>query len=667
MAEVGDIIREYQLEAFIGRGGMASVWKARHQLLDQVRAIKIMAEHLRDDPGFADRFRSEAVHMARLDHPNILGILEFFADRGRFCIVMPFVEGRSLELFLSLESPLENGRAIGMARSVLDALGYAHGRGLVHRDVKPSNILIDNGGKVLLSDFGIALAVGEERKTRVGSSIGTPQYMSPEQIFRPRLVDSRSDIYSFGCVLYEMLTGHTPFSYAEGESSQNVMFKHELEPVTPPSQWKPDLPSWLGQALLKALAKKPEERFSTCAEFAAALECPAPVRLVDTLPVRTPPPLPAPPPVPRASSAPQVRPVSPASQVPPPPAPLPAQPRPTVGPRRPAAPPGAKTPSKPAPAARSAWVVLTVAAAVLVTLTVVLVVLLRGKGEAPAPPSGGVTPAGLPQPPAGVPRTPGPTIGKPYTNSFGMVFLAIPPGTFTMGNEGQENEKPVHSVRLTALVWVQKTEVSVGQFRQFVQEAGYRTEAEKAGFAYQVQNDNWVRTDGLSWTRPGFEQTDECPVTCVTWNDAKAFATWLSKKEGRTYRLPTEAEWEYVARAGTADLWPFSGGEGGLTGYAWVRTNAEGRPHPIGRLLPNAWGLFDTLGNVWEWCADFYAESYSLVPPVDDPRGIAAGDKRTIRGGGWNDLPADAHPYTRWGIAPDCALNDTGFRLVLVP
>ena len=336
-------------------------------------------------------------------------------------------------------------------------------------------------------------------------------------------------------------------------------------------------------------------------------------------------------------------------------------------PRRPAEPPDGKTPRKSPPPARPAWIVLTVAVA-LVVVTVITVLLLRGMGEAPVSPSGGaVTPAGLPQPSAEAPRTPGPTIGKPYANSLGMVFLAIPPGTFTMGFEGQENEKPAHSVRLTALAWVQKTETTVGQFRRFVQETGYRTEAEKAGFAYQVQNDNWVRTDGLSWTRPGFEQTDDGPVTCVTWNDVKAFTAWLSKKEGRTYRLPTEAEWEYVARAGTSEPWPFSGGEGGLTGYGWIRTNAEGRPHPVGRLLPNAWGLYDTLGNVWEWCSDFYAENYAQVPPVDDPRGIAAGDKRTIRGGGWNDLPADAHPYTRWGIAPDCALTDTGFRLVLVP
>lgn len=205
------------------------------------------------------------------------------------------------------------------------------------------------------------------------------------------------------------------------------------------------------------------------------------------------------------------------------------------------------------------------------------------------------------------------------------------------------------------------------QFRQFALAAGYRSEAEVSGTGFASNGKDWVPTAGVSWQSPGFPQSGQDPVVCITWNDARAFCEWLSRKEGRVYRLPTEAEWEYACRTGAPTRWPFAGDESQLPSHAWYTANAQGRTHPVGSLKPNAWGLHDMLGNVWEWCGDFYTDVYPSDQAATDPAGPATGDRRAIRGGGWADGPSDLRPATRWGLPPTDPDNDTGFRVVLVP
>ena len=281
-------IRDYVFEEKIGEGGMGAVYRARHALLDKPVAIKILSDHLLTSPEFEERFLREARAQARLHHPNIVQVTDFFQENGKYYLVMVLVEGESLEQRLMRDKPLPIDEALRISADVLAALDYAHQRGLIHRDVKTSNILLDKEGRAYLADFGIVLMVGAERKTRTGSTIGTAFYMSPEQIRRPRTIDHRTDVYSFGCVLYEMLTGHTPFEKGDEEGDTDFVIKdgHVNRRPDPPRLKNRVLPAAVDGIVLKALNKNPDDRYSGCGEFARALA---------GLGVQVPPPPPDPP------------------------------------------------------------------------------------------------------------------------------------------------------------------------------------------------------------------------------------------------------------------------------------------------------------------------------------------------------------------------------------
>lgn len=268
-------IREYILEEKIGEGGMATVWRATHIHLEKSVAIKVMSQSLMADPSFGERFLREARAMAKLQHPNILSATDFFQEHGGFYLVMPYIDNGSLESRLTLaKGPLPVPEAIAIAQQILAALDYAHQKGVIHRDVKPSNILLDTEGRAYLADFGIALMLGESRKTRTGTSIGTPHYMSPEQIMRPKTMDHRADVYSFGCVLFEMLTGAAPFTAGDDEGDADLIIKNaHLQHAPPdPRNLNSKLPKPLEDILLKVLQKEPNARYQGCGEFARALE-----------------------------------------------------------------------------------------------------------------------------------------------------------------------------------------------------------------------------------------------------------------------------------------------------------------------------------------------------------------------------------------------------------
>ncbi|MBS1789077.1 MAG: serine/threonine protein kinase [Acidobacteria bacterium] len=272
--EAGNSVRDYVFESKIGQGGMGEVWSARHELLDRRVAIKVMAPHLMADPEFEARFIKEAQAQARLQHPSIIGATDFFREQGRYYLVMPLIEGRSLEEKLAASpGPLPVEDALRISADVLSALDYAHQRAVIHRDVKPSNILLDNEGHAYLTDFGIALMMGADRRTRAGVAVGTVHYMSPEQIRRPKSIDHRTDVYSFGCVLYEMLTGHPPFEAEDNEEDTDYVIKemHVHQLPKSPQEWNQFLPGVIGQVVLRALAKSPDERFVSCGEFLRAI------------------------------------------------------------------------------------------------------------------------------------------------------------------------------------------------------------------------------------------------------------------------------------------------------------------------------------------------------------------------------------------------------------
>ena len=256
----------YRVLGKLGGGGMANVYLAEDATLGRRVAIKMLHRRFVEDPKFVERFRREAKAAAGLNHPNIVGVYDWGQADDRNYIVMEYVEGETLKELIRREGRLGGRRAVEIALELLTGVGAAHARGVVHRDIKSQNILIDGEGRAKVTDFGIAQA-GDPGMTEVGSILGTAQYLAPEQA-RGEPVDERSDLYSVGVVLYEMLTGRVPF---RGDSAVTVALKHVNEPVPEPAQFVPRLPPSLNRIILKALAKDPRHRYASADEFSADL------------------------------------------------------------------------------------------------------------------------------------------------------------------------------------------------------------------------------------------------------------------------------------------------------------------------------------------------------------------------------------------------------------
>ncbi|MDH4317166.1 MAG: serine/threonine protein kinase [Desulfobulbaceae bacterium] len=258
----------YHIISPLGSGGMASVYKAYQGEVERYVALKVLPRHMAESPSFTSRFTNEAKMIARLEHPHILPIYDFGRAGDYTYLVMRYVKGGSLSNLLAQQSvlgPTTIGKIVSQVGSALD---YAHSHGVIHRDVKPANILLDQQGNCLLSDFGIAMVIeGSSELTHAGNIIGTPAYISPEQGLG-QVIDGRSDIYSLGVVLYQMVTGVLPYY---GETPIAVVIKHIHEPVPDPREHVPDLPDPICRVILKSLAKDRDERYDTGIELAAAL------------------------------------------------------------------------------------------------------------------------------------------------------------------------------------------------------------------------------------------------------------------------------------------------------------------------------------------------------------------------------------------------------------
>jgi len=296
---------------------------------------------------------------------------------------------------------------------------------------------------------------------------------------------------------------------------------------------------------------------------------------------------------------------------------------------------------------------------------------------------------------------------KSLTNSIGMTLKLIPAGEFDMGTSPEEMEKvlqvpdavrehcnwekPRHHVRITRPIYFGATEVTHGQFKRFVEAEGYRTEAERSGggLGWNAAKSTFEGSPAYSWRNPGFEQTDEHPVLNVSWNDAVAFCDWLSRTEKVVYRLPAEAEWEYACRAGNTSLYGSGNDPESLVnvGNLWDKTLMTKYPYflehfgnkapsyfkasdgyvytaPVGQFQPNAFGLYDMLGNVGEWCTDSFDADYYNQSPVDDPPGPPTRERRVLRGGTWRIPPWGVRPASRGSAPPDWRNDATGFRVV---
>jgi sulfatase modifying factor 1 len=292
-----------------------------------------------------------------------------------------------------------------------------------------------------------------------------------------------------------------------------------------------------------------------------------------------------------------------------------------------------------------------------------------------------------------------PSNPRSLTNSIGVELTLIDAGEFLMGSDATDADaedeefldkasgrKEKHRIRITKPFYLGTHEVTRGQFRRFVDDAGYQTEAEKdgkGGYGWNEETKTFEQNPRYTWQNAGFVQTDEHPAVNVSWNDAQAFVAWLSRKERKTYRLPTEAEWEYACRAGSTIRYSSGDDPEGLAAvgnvadgtarqkypeWTWAIAARDGYVYtaPVGRYNPNAWGLFDMHGNVWEWCSDGHAADYYKQSPVDDPPGMSVASYRVYRGGGWSSYPRDARSAFRGRFGPGFRIDNLGFRLALV-
>src|SRR5262245_43821565 len=249
---IGNLVGSYKITDKIGEGGMGTVFRGIDVMLEREVAIKMLRPELSRQPSIVERFRSEAVTLAKLNHPNIATLYSFIREGDDFFMVMEFVRGETIDEVLRKRGAMPSDHAIKLFCQALDGIDHAHAMGIIHRDIKPSNMMLTDSGTLKVMDFGIARVLGTARMTKQGNIVGTIEYMSPEQV-RGQETDARSDIYSLGILLYEMLTGRVPFA----SDSEYDLMKMQIEDETqPPREFSAQIPEGVERAIMRSLAKR---------------------------------------------------------------------------------------------------------------------------------------------------------------------------------------------------------------------------------------------------------------------------------------------------------------------------------------------------------------------------------------------------------------------------
>ncbi len=685
----GQSIGRYHIIEPLGQGGMATVYRAFDTRLECDVAVKFIRMD-QVTPAEVEktlkRFEREAKEVARLTHPNIVKVTDYGEYNGTPYLVMPYLPGGTLKQFAGKSMPYE--QAARLLAPVARALEAAHQKNLIHRDIKPGNILLTEGGQPMVSDFGIAKILGLEggnTLTSTNVAIGTPEYMAPEQWFNQ--ISPQSDIYSLAVVFYELVTGRKPYT---ADTPAAIFLKQSNDPLPRPRSFVPGLPEEVEKVLYKALAKKPEERYASMGEFAAALEGLSGLGKL---------------------AQPQAQVFETVSARPEAPAAAPKPPEPEVfrteetGHGMPVSPPAESSsipvslPQKAAsdkPSIRG-WVWAAVGATVLVGLVgLVGVLALIGwavskkpsslpatqtlQGLAVRQPTATTVPSMSPMPPTStmtiaptptmIPKptqteTPAATatqrptlmplpkiISTKISPKDGMVMVNVPAGEFLMGsnnaidNQAYSDELPQHTVYLDSF-WIDNTEVTNAQYARCVG-VGQCTPPYKT----------------RSSTHPSYygdNQYANYPVVYVDWNQAQMYCTWAGR------RLPSEAEWEKAARGTDGRIYPWgdTAPDQSLLNYNQNKgdTTAVGS-YPSGA---SPYGVLDMAGNVWEWVNDWYSNSYYQHSPARNPTGPDSGTSRVLRGGSWDRDDRHVRSAGRYANYPEYWYNYLGFRCATSP
>jgi formylglycine-generating enzyme required for sulfatase activity/serine/threonine protein kinase len=659
----------------IGKGGFGVVYRAKKRLLPQWVAVKRLRSDNGEHPSLEEqrRFVREVKLAASLDHPNILRIEDWGRDVHGLYVVMALIEGGSLLQQVEQHGAVPLGKLLQYGRQICLGLQAAHRKGIIHRDLKPANVLLANTGRVLLADFGLARDSSGSRGVLIHSS-GQPRYTyayaSPEQM-AGESVDVRTDLFSLGATLYHLTIGKPPFDRDfdldaiptelrallggllkkkrdQRPATVDVVLEHftellklrmaamkeiqeqrrqvpdarlgpkgsQLSDQNPAQLWTTPRAVVRTKSLAtratsienrRANVATQTSRHSTAWRRIVALTLvPAIVCGIAAMLLNG------------SSNTHRVK-----QSVPPGTA--------TEQPVLPPSTPSASLPdaemgsgdvaSKSRPDVSSSFAAKE--EAVVEPAEQTAFALQAPFDEATAKAAQAAVALALRQP-------------EEWTNSVGMKFRAIPAGTFVMGSpeaEGGDNERPQHSVNITKPFWLGIEEVTQTQWRQVMATTPWE------GEDYSIEGSDVA----ASW---------------VSWHDAVEFCQKLSRQDGKRYRLPTEAEWEWACRAGKTTSFSFGDDDKQLQEYAWFKGNAWGKnemhPHRVGQKLPNAFGLYDVHGNVWEWCADWHDDGFYANAGLSDPQGPHSGSFRVLRGGSWVSGPMNLRSSYRFheGLLP---------------
>ena len=674
---VGSVFGAYQIIDVVGRGGMGIVYKAREISSDRVVALKTIHNKAGITDDIARRFSREARLASKLVHPNIVGAIDAGEVDGKPYIALEYVVGKNLSDIVTQDGALSPLTAVNYILQAAVGIRHAHRIGIIHRDIKPSNMLLETEtGCIKVLDLGLARvetmlddATRSADLTSTGAMFGTVDYMAPEQARDAKRADFCSDVYSLGCSLYFFLTGAVLYP---GDSLLNKIRQHRDAPIPSLVSVDGKLPAVLQATFNRMVAKEPSDRLASMDEVIDSLELAKNVLLGSKADVLT------------ATLRVKAK-------------------------RKP------KKTSKPNRLLAISGSVAAVLLAIVIGAYVWFSPKKEGSSSSPVVnddsslaatgaekirslewdwPTEFPAPARFPfdiesakqRQRDWADRLNVPTV---VNNSSGMALALIPPGEYTRGSQGDifglatpsaigvdsiDLARPPSPVRITRPFQLSVNEVTVAQFKKFVDATGYKTVAEqsqKGGWYFSlgdlIQKPDWTWQYNLSKPR---ESESSKPVVFVTRQDAEALCGWLSQTEKATYRLPTEAEWEFACRAGSTARFGVSDTLDELASVAWAneifslpvdkRTNNP-TPHAVATKAGNPFGLHDMLGNVWELCQDGWVTDYYRLAPRDNP--VAPSTFAGImRGGSFVEAWPDSNPFVR--IPIDRPQGNVGFRVV---
>lgn len=630
-------IRNYRIDRFLGMGGMGEVYEGEHIHFQRPIALKLIQRVKQADPAFQKQFLDEISCLGRLQHPNLVVAYDAWQEEDRLFLVMEFIDGCSLSEWLRKHKPTL-AFAVFVIKQLMQGVDYLHTKNFMHRDLKPSNVMIGRDEQVKIIDLGLARSLDKVSDNREMVA-GTRKYMAPEQLQGENL-DHRVDIFAIGQILKQLLTyvDRTPLNSvqswlldellriadkmsAELPSDRYDSVAEPLRKITHAERIATNRLRWHRMRWIPALALILVT--GACLAFAMWPKISPPALAILSV----------------TNSNPDDEMVMIDRHG-----------------QRTLVFLGRKEPLTVEPGAYEIELVFPNNR----RLVPERLELREGESRIVA-----------------IERVPtteitGTQWRKSLVYPIKMELVTVPAGKFVMG--GVENDRdakpyefPTRNIQIEKPFQIGIFEVTVGQFAEFVDATGYRTFAESSGQGGWIANrqSSWgeLRTD-LSWYSPGYPLSKDYPVTVVTYEDCLAFCAWLSQRDHKEYRLPTEIEWEYACRAGAEGIFPFP--EGARDQYTWnlFNTKASLGPRIVGSRSPNPWGIYDTIGNVREWCLDYFSASTYELAAEKHPQGTSEGTLRSVRGGAFMDTDPFLRSSFRGYLEPQKVVNNQGFRVV---